>query len=236
MAVEVPLQFAVREDLHFLIEEYACLLLVLQKTELPEENFNDLKLFLSGYFDDRSFKDCKSLECIIELLNIESKIYIFNIDPLIACCNRKMCQPIFENEICVTLREYKSILDMFLASKPLKDFQCSMQDEVKKHHRNDLVEVTLKLNEDICTSNVTLDKILKTIPYKVFGISSKAFVFHEVHAGCVCVTWLVPTSLVPTLREKAEQSLQDYLTSNGVLELVIGLRIVPNEGLCMICL
>ena len=184
MAVEVPVQFAVREDLHFLIEEYACMLLVLQKTKLSEEKLNDLKVFLSGYCDDGSFENCQSLMCVIKQLKIQSKIYIFNIEPLIACCNRKMCQPIFENEVCLTLREYKSILDMFLASKPLKDFQCSLQ-EVNKHHHNDMVEVTLKLNEDICTSNVTVGKILKIIPYKLFGMTSKAFVFREVHAGCV---------------------------------------------------
>ena len=48
----------------------------------------------------------------------------------------------------------------------------------------------------------------------------------------MCVTWIVPASLVSTLKAKAQQLSSEYLASRGVLELVIGLRIAPNEGLC----
>ena len=41
---------------------------------------------------------------------------------------------------------------------------------------------------------------------------------------------LFPCHWYPTLIEKADQSSQDYLTRNGVLELVIGLRIALTEG------
>ena len=41
----------------------------------------------------------------------------------------------------------------------------------------------------------------------------------------LCVTWIVPASLVSTLKAKAQQLSSEYLASRGVLELVIGLRI-----------
>ena len=74
-------------------------------------------------------------------------------------------------------------------------------------------------------------KALEKLMYHFFGIHYKACIHCGTGTGCVRVTWVVPMSLVPILREKAEQLSPEYLASKGVLELVIGLRIAPHEGL-----
>ena len=229
-SVEMFVEPCIIEDLRSLMKDYSHMLTLLKTAEMSTTNFGCLKKFLSTYCDDMSLKEYSCLDCLIEQLEIESIIYLFNIDTLIVCCTpnqRGTFQPYFESKVCGTVLEYREQIKVFLDSKPINEFRCSLRDIKEKH---DNVEVTLKLKEP--TSKVTAKRLLK-IPCQIFGITGKRFHLREVRPGCVCVTWCVPTSLVPTLREKAEQLSPEYLASKGVLELVIGLRIAPNEGLCM---
>ena len=206
------------------------MLMVLQRTEISEKSLHDLRVFLSGLCTDVSFKSCSSLECVVELLELKSKIFLFNIEPLVACCRcrrKNLYQPFFEGDVCRAVLGYKVRIKRFQSGITLKNFRCSLREAIKDI--NGMAEVTLKLNETV--SSDTAD-ILEKLPFQLFGVVSKALLLCEVRTGCVCVTWCVPTSLVPTLREKAEQLSPEYLASKGVLELVIGLRIAPYEGLC----
>ena len=92
--------------------------------------------------------------------------------------------------------------------------------------------ITLKLDES--RNNDTL-KNLEKLVYDSFGVRGRALILIRTGMGCVCVTWLVPTSLVSTMRAIAEQRSDEYLANLGVLELVIDLRVVPNEGLLHLC-
>ena len=230
-SIEMSVKPCIVEDLRSLMREYSFMLMLLKTAEMSTTKFCRLKYYLSTYCDDMSFKDYSCLDCVIEQLELKSIIYLFNIDTLIVCCTpnkRGTFQPFFESEICDTVLEYREQIKVFLNSKPINEFHCSLRDVMEKY---DNVEVTLKLKDP--TSKDTAKRLLM-IPCQIFGITGKRFRLREVRTGCVCVTWCVPTSLVPILREKAEQLSPEYLASKGVLELVIGLRIAPNEGLCMI--
>ena len=213
------------KKLCFLKQKYAYMLMVLQGTELSHEKLTNLKRFLSVFCDDMSYKRCDSLECVVEQLQITSKISLFNIEPLTACCRCKR-PPLFVTEVRRAILNYKMQFKKFWSGISLKNFRCSLKERI--HGFKDMAEVTLKLN-DTAVSYTSAD-IIEKLPYDTFGVSSKALILCEVHQGCVCITWCVSSSLVPTLREKAEQLSSKYLASKGVLELVIGLRIVPNEG------
>ena len=199
------------------------MLMVLQTARLPKKRLSRLKLFLSGFCDESSFENCPSPKQIVKQLKVKLKIDIFNIDTLYACCEYFKSQRVNRS-----VQKYKKHLNKFLSTTSVKKFQSSLQtDEITC--LDDTEPLTLKLKE---TANVDTLKNLKKLVYHFFGDSSKALIIRKIHSGCVCVTWIVPASLVSTLRAKAQQLSSEYLASRGVLELVIGLRIAPNEGLC----
>ena len=237
-SVEMFVEPCIIEDLRSLMKDYSHMLTLLKTAEMSTTNFGCLKKFLSTYCDDMSLKEYSCLDCLIEQLEIESIIYLFNIDTLIVCCTpnqRGTFQPYFESKVCGTVLEYREQIKVFLDSKPINEFRCSLRDIKEKH---DNVEVTLKLKEP--TSKVTAKRLLK-IPCQIFGITGKRFHLREVRPGCVCVTWCVPTSLVPTLREKAEQLKSDlhivvllFDVSQGTTKLINRLAVEKNFNLLSI--
>ena len=223
--VEVDVGPDIPEKLFVLNQEYSSMLVVLQTAMLPEEKLSRLKLFLSGYCDELSLKDCPSSEEIVEQLIVKLKIHIFNIDTLDAC------KRYFSTDgSSRSIKKYKKHLDSFLSTTSVKLFQSALMKTGAITACLDDAEPRLTLKLDEITSNDTLMN-LKKLVYYFFGPSSKALIISRIHYGCICVSWVVPVSLVSTLRAKAQQLSPEYLASKGVLELVIGLRIAPNEGL-----
>ena len=223
--VQVKVEPDILKKLLALRKKYNDMLVVLQTARLPKERLSRLKLFLSGYCDESSFENCPSPKQIVEQLKVKLKIDIFNIDTLCACCEYFKSKTVNRS-----VQQYKERLDIFLSTTSVMEFQSSLQtDEITC--LDDTEPLTLKLKETAISNDDTL-KNLKKLAYDFFGHSSKAFIIRIIRRGCVCVTWIVPASLVSTLRAKAQQLSSEYLASRGVLELVIGLRIAPNEGLC----
>ena len=217
--IRVSLKPDVPERVVFLMKEYAELLQVLRDAKLSKAKLARLKTFLSDYCDESSICECSTVSKIIDLLINKMMIYIFNIDTLKASCMK-----FGGRKVKCSVEQYKQHLDEFLSSTSVKEFKGTLQTQIVN---SETVEcITLKLDEGRATCTL---KKLKELVFHFFGSISKAFIQCEVCAGCVCVTWLVPISLVPTLRTMAQQLSHEYLASHGVLELVIGLRIAPND-------
>ena len=216
-----PVQVFVKPDvpnaLLFLMEQYADMLVVLSIAELPATSFLKLKIFLSGYCNETLFRQCSSLCAVVDILVEKLKIYLFNIDTLNASCKY------FDDTIKHSVQEYKQHLNNFLSNTTVKEFMGTLQTKVVD--RTGLESVTLKLDESRVDDTL---KALNMFLYRFFGNCSRALNHCETCSGCVCITWLAPLSLVPTLRAMAEQHSQEYFASEGVLELVIGLRIEGN--------
>ena len=225
-----PIKVIVSPDapktLLFLMKEYAEMLVVLKMTKIPEEKFIELTLFLSSYCQ-ASICHCSTLNKVIELLQENMKIWIFNIDTLIAIKKK-----FNSNKATSSIERYRKYLKKFCTSTSVNEFQDTLEIQINNtSHDFDLI--VLKLDKARRTKD-TLQNF-KKLAYHIFGVSSKALIHIRTEIGCVCVTWLVPTSLVSTMRAIAEQRSEKYLTNLGVLELVIGLRVVPNEGLLHLC-
>ena len=223
-----PIKVFVKPDvpkgLNVLLQKYAEMLSKLRKTsQAKDDTFNQLKFYLSDYCDERSIRNCSTLSDVIDILIDELKIYIFNIETLTASCNQFAVE-CSEMKVCV--ENYKFHLDDFLSNASVKEFMGALETEITNH--NIVEPVTLKLDESKIDNTL---KTLKKLVYHFFGNCSKALAHSDTGEGCVCITWLVPTSLVPTLKTRAKKLSRENLASQGVLELVIGLRIVPNEGL-----
>ena len=124
-----------------------------------------------------------------------------------------------------SLQQYRQQLDDFLSNTSVKEFKGTLKTKIDDSSK--VETVTIILNENRIEN--TLEALRKLI-YHFFGIHYKVLIHCGTEEGCVRITWIVPMSLVPTLREKADQLSPQYLASKGVLELVIGLRIAPNEG------
>ena len=223
--IQVSLKPDVPQRVVVLMKEYAKMLLVVRTAKLSKGKLATLKMFLSDYCEESSIRECSTVNSIVDLLIEQLKIYIFNIDTLNASCE------FFSSlEVNNSVEQYKQHLDRFLSSTSVKEFKETLQTQIVNPESVECI--TLKLDEGRATCTL---KKLKQLIYHFFGNISKAFIHCEVCVGCVCVTWLVPISLVPTLRTMAQQLSHEYLASHGVLELVIGLRIAPRgEGNCCI--
>ena len=215
-----PLRVSVDPDvpnkLRVLLEEYADMLVILRMSKLSKNNFSKLKLFLYGYCSLESIEQCTSLRAVVDLLIEHLKIYIFNIETLNASCKY------LDDPIKISVQVYKQHLCDFLTNTSIKEFARTLQTKVIDS--TGIESITLKLDESRVDDTL---KALNTLIYHFFGNCSKALNHCETGPGCVCITWLVSTSLVSTVRTMAEQHSQKYLASQGVLELVIGLRIAP---------
>ena len=224
--VKMLIRPGVSEDqLICLLKGYANMLTVLQTSNLPDNKFLNLIYFLSNFCDEESIQQCSTVCNVINLLKEQLKIYPFNIDALNVSC-KYFCS----SEVTDSLQQYKQQLDEFLSNTSVKD----LKDSLKTHllDSSQVEFVTLKLNESWMENTI---KALKRLAHHLVGNCSKALVPSHTCLGCVCVTWIVPISMVPNLRAivKAKQLSPEYLMHKGVLEFVIGLRIAPNEGLCI---
>ena len=208
----------VPESLVSIMKNYANMLAVLRNTKLRKTKFLILRSFLSDFCDEESIQQCATIDCVINRLKRHLKIYLFNIDALDASCDH-FCS----REVKTSLNQYRLELDSFLSSTSVKEFKDTLK--MKIVGSSQLETVVVKLDKS------TTLKALKKLMYHFFGNHYKACILCGSGTGCVRVTWVVPMSLVPILKEKAEQLSPEYLASKGVLELVIGLRIAPNEGL-----
>ena len=218
-----PIQVSLKPDVPkrvvILMKEYTEMLQVLRDAELSESELSALKRFLSDYCDEFSIRMCSTVSEVVDQLIEKLIIYIFNIDTLNASCNKfGGC------EVKCSVEQYKQHLDEFLSSTSVKELKETLQTRIV--NPKGIEYITLKLDEGRGCDTL---KKLKQLVYHFFGNISKTFIHCETCAGCVCVTWLVPTSLVPYLRTTAQQLSHEYLASHGVLELVIGLRIAPNN-------
>ena len=208
-----------------LMEEYADMLLVLRMTKLSAKKLTKLTFFLKDYFSsDRasspSICDCSTLNDVIDFLQNGLKIWLFNVDTLNAIKKK-----INNSEVTSSIEQYRQHLKEFLSSTSVKKFKDALEVHINDPSHT-FESIILKLDE--VRTNDTLQN-LKKLVYDIFGVSSRAFIHIRTGIGCVCITWLVPTSLVSTIRAMAEQRSEEYLANLGVLELVIGLRVAPNE-------
>ena len=182
-----------------------------------------IRAAVNKYCNDTLFRQCSNLCAVVDILVEKLKIYLFNIDTLNASC--KYCDDTIKHSV----QEYKQHLNNFLSSTTVKEFMGTLQTKVVDR-TDGLESITLKLDESRVDDTL---KALNMFLYRFFGNCSRALNHYDTSPGCVCITWLVSTSLVPTLREMAEQHTLN-LVSQGILELVIGnLQIKGNICMCM---
>ena len=219
----VKVSVGLPEDLFALMEKYYNMLLVVKTAKLSSKKFHQLKVFLSGFCAEKSIQLCDNLCAVVDLLVDCLKLYIFNIDTLTVSCKYFNVA-----KVKVSVQEYKKHLDIFLSTTHVKDFKDALRTKVLDC--SSVEEITLKLNENINSNTL---RELNHLVYHFFGNISRSLIYCKIDLGCVCITWLLPVSMVSTLRAVVKQRLQDpkyrdRLERQGVLELVIGLRI---EGL-----
>ena len=192
-----PIQVFVKPDvpegLLSLMVKYAEMLLVLRTTKLSSGNFRRVKMFLSDFCDEKSLLQCVTLSAVIDVLIEQLKIYIFSIESLDVSCKY------FNAKVRKSVQNYKQDLNKFLSNTSVKEFESALRTQLLD--AGEVESVVLKLYE--IKSEDTL-RNLKKVTYRFFGNSSKALVHYEVSPGCVCITWLVPVSLVPILTAMAE--------------------------------
>ena len=222
-----PIQVFVKPDvpekLRVLLVEYADLLMILRRAKLSEANFSDLKLYLSGYCDLEPIEQCTSLRAVVDLLIKHLKVYMFNTHTL------DICYKYFDDTIKHSVQKYKKHLNEFLLNTTIKNFMGTLQTEV--FDRIGLESITLKLDKSRVDDTL---KAFNMFLYSFFGNCSRALNHYDTGPGCVRITWIISTSLVPTLRAMAEQHTLEYLVSQGILELEIGnLQIKGNVCMCM---
>ena len=204
-----------------LVDEYATLLLVLRSTKLSRGVLKKVTYFLSDFCEESSICECSSLSAVIDMLQEKLKIFIFNVDALSACSKH------FDNSrVTQLIQQYKQRINIFLKKTQIKQLWkrsfCSQMADCDYFET-----ISVKLGERKAGEDTL--KALKSLTYIFFGVCSKAMILSQIN-GCEYITWLVPTSLVPTLRTAARNLSTNELAGHGVHEIVIGIRIPPVEG------
>lgn len=221
-AVQVYVEPDVPDSLLLLRVDYATMLLELKTANLCEENLKNLKEFLSALCEENAINDCSTLKQVIDCLIEKFKICAFNIETLGMC---SCCEKVNFSEVSGPVKQYGKQLKKFLSETSVQKLKDSVQSEVTS--LEDVESLTLKLDDK--RHDDTLES-LKQLTYHCFGVNSKAFILFKIHKGCVSITWFVPTSLVPTLRETAEQHSPKFFASLGVLKVVVGQQVVYNNN------
>ena len=216
-------------ELVSLMKDYISMVSRLRQAELSDNMLTNVKKFLDDYCRPRDclILECSSFSAVVDLLINKLYIYVFNIDTLAACS--KYFEATELTLFVHVIQQYDQQLHIFLDNTSVTDFKDSLQSQVKRH--GILEEITMKL--DKTKRNATLTT-LKELALHCFGSSSKLLSLVKICAGCVCVTWVAPTSLVPvaTLRMEVERLSREDLANCGVHEIVItGLHV---EGLCVV--
>ena len=213
-----PIRLALSADiprqLLNLMQRYADMLLLLRMSSLPSEKMKLLRLYLRDLCDDQLFLDCSSTFEIVDQL--KRYISIFNIDILLMIIGKFI-------EFKEAVQEFDKFRLEFLSNTAVDELRDAFNKQAPLE--TNVESVTLKLKE--MGSDFTL-KALRNLAHHLFGIE-KAMVLIAVRAGCIAVTWTIPVSLVPVLKRNVEQHSLTYLQRLGVLEIVIGHRIVTPD-------
>ena len=213
-----PIRLAVSADiprqLLNLMQRYADMLLLLRMSSLPSEKMKLLRLYLRDLCDDQLFLDCSSTFEIVDQL--KRYISIFNIDILLMIIGKFI-------EFKEAVQEFEKFRLEFLSNTAVDELRDAFNKQAPLE--TNVESITLKLKE--MGSDFTL-KALRNLAHHLFGIE-KAMVLIAVRAGCIAVTWTIPVSLVPVLKRNVEQHSLTYLQRLGVLEIVIGHRIVAPD-------
>ena len=177
--------------------------------KLRRKKFINLRWFFSDFCDEESIKECATIDHIIDLLKKHAKICIFNIDALNASCKH------FGNsKVTESLKQYRQQLDHFLSNTSVEEFKGAL---MKIDDSSKVETITIKLDESRTEDTL---KTLRKLINDFFGIHQKAVFHYRTDEGCVCVTWVVTTMLVPILREKAEQPTNDTIQIH--VHIVVG--------------
>ena len=151
--IQVFVKPDVPKDLLSLMEEYANMLLEIRSANLPSTSFDRLKMFLSDFCHEKLIRECASLCDVIDLLVEKMKIYIFNIDTLIACSKH------FDSaKVKDSIQRYRQQLNEFLSATTIKEFKGTLQTKIVD--RSVVESIILKLDES--RTGDTLDAFGKT--------------------------------------------------------------------------
>ena len=185
---------------------------------MPSETIQDLTYYLADVCDDdHSFLDCSTTFDFIRQL--KRYISLFNIEILM------IIHDMFKSfAVKKSVQKYKQQLDTFLSSTSIKQLKDAFQSHTSPP--NNVESITMKLDESRADATLAA---LKKLAYHLFGISSKTLILFEVGAGCITITWLAPMAVVPILKRKAAQHSPATLSRLGVLEFVIGLKVISPE-------
>lgn len=212
----------VPDSLLTLRREYAVMLMKLKTARLPKKSLQKLKEFLSSFCNVNAIETCSTLKKVIDCLTEKSKISIFNIYTLEMCAH---CKEISFPVVNGPVEQYKEQLRNFRFITSVQELEHLVLSKVTS--QDDFESLTLKLDDN--RDSDTLE-YLRQLTYYCFGVNSKAFILFKICKGCVSITWFVPTSLVSTLRETAEQHSPKYFSSFGILKVVIGQQVVYNNN------
>ena len=113
-----------------------------------------------------------------------------------------------------SLKQYRQQLDHFLSNTSVEEFKGAL---MKIDDSSKVETITIKLDESRTEDTL---KTLRKLINDFFGIHQKAVFHYRTDEGCVCVTWVVTTMLVPILREKAEQPTNDTIQIH--VHIVVG--------------
>ena len=152
---------------------------------------------------------------------LKKKCSILNFDPLVFAVNTLLSN---EETLKIELKNLKASVVCFNRSAKMKNLACLIKSHQPSVHDEHKV-VKLKLQD--FWNDFTM-KLFEDIMKKILGKLYKVLFLISVDVGCICVSWIIPTSVDYT-KLLPNPSLE-FLQIIGVISLHIGDDAIYNVG------
>ena len=128
--------------------------------------------------------------------------------------------------IQASLDRYKDELDSFRNNTKMEELVNNMTSLMHKESRKGTTAVVV-LKLEGCWLNVTVKNFQKLVR-EIFSRRERNLCHIMVEKGCMCIRWLVPTSMVPYIVSMTKQRVE-LICNIGVIKLEIGNEIIFDK-------
>ena len=188
--------------------------------ENKKMKLRDVARFFEEFLDIGGLTNAESID---DLFNRIRGYYYFLNCPVIKCIADEFLMTKEDNDLQNKIRDYSNELESFKSTK-LSALQSVIPTELPPSNNDTAVKVVLKFNSQWENQNI---KRLESFLSDYFN-RSDLFNYIQIHRGCVCITFLVPSSHFQYLIDVATPKLK-AMCHMGVLQLVINDKVLIDE-------
>ena len=194
------------------------------KRHLEKCDLSEAKLFLYSVLGTKAFGGCDDFEELLEKLQQDCHIDIFNIftlQQLVACLDN--------HEQTEVIEAYNKKKESFLEQTAVLEFQNVVVNRVEPILASGMAMVTIKIPKKMARHQTLKD--IDELAMDIFRECHSKFIRLHVHAkpDFLVISWVFPKGFSGRLEQLA---CDNAAINNGVVEVTVGVRVFPCSIEC----